>query len=236
MVYTKRKRSRSARRFRRVLRRPRRKSTKKRSRKSDVYHTKFHADPEYLASIDLINNSPGILNYRGLDFRLNQCSGFDQWSKMFEKYRINMVVVKLIPCMTQVQTGLAGGTVVPSGTDEIPMIYSMLDFNDTAFPATGIDLFFTKKPRCKKTLATRRITYKFRPRLLNVVYGGTTSGALNPSYTAKASEWLELNETAESTDIPHFGFKCAMDGATTVNKFRSRFEITYYVSFKDRIA
>lgn len=231
-----RKRSRKMRRRPYRRRRSIRKRRRRMSRKADVYHTKFHADPEYLASIDLINNTPGILNYRGLDFRLNQCSGFESFSKVFEKYRINMVVVKIIPCMTQVQTGLAGGTVTPSGTDEIPMIYTMIDYNDTAFPATGIDTFFTTKRRCKKTMATRSITYKFRPKLLNVVYGGLSSGALNPSYTAKTSEWLELNEGSESTDVPHFGFKAAIDGATTVNKFRSRFEITYYVSFKDRIA
>lgn len=216
--------------------RPQRKYTLSKQIRSDIYHTKFHADPEYLAGIDLINNTPGVLNYRGLDFRLNQCSGYDSWSKLFEKYRINMVVVKLIPAMTQRQTNNTASSVVPSGTDEIPMIYSMIDYNDTAFPTSGIDAFFTRKPRSRKTLATRTVTWKFRPKLLNVVYGGTTAGALNPSYTSKPSEWLELNEQTESVDIPHFGFKSAIDGHTIPNQFRSRFEITYYVSFKDRIA
>lgn len=220
----------------RKRRRPQRKYKIARPIRSDVYHTKFHADPEYLAGIDLINNSPGILNYRGIDFRLNQCSGYDNWAKLFEKYRINMVVVKLIPAMTQQQTNNTASSVLPSGTDEVPMIYTMIDYNDTAFPTSGIDAFFTKKPRSRKTIATRPVTYKFRPKLLNVVYGGTTAGALNPSYTAKSSEWLELNEGGDSSDIPHFGFKSAIDGHTVPNQFRSRFEITYYVSFKDRIA
>lgn len=150
-----------------------------------------------------------ILNY----------SNYDMW----DQYRINAIVVKITPNLTQVVNGAFDDTTNP-GSGKIPNYCAYIDRDDASSGGATYEDLKARQGSIVRS-CTKGLTLKFRPtRLINVYKSLTSTG-----YMCDVSKrWLD------DRSIPHYGLKIGIENGGTTNKFGLRVEYTYYISLKNR--
>lgn len=142
------------------------------------------------------STSGGYLG-RAETFRLDMLPNYTEFSNLFDQYRINMVVCKLIHrgnSLSMIESNnnnLAG----------LPIVYDVIDLDDATAAGSKTDILQYSKHHMNTLTANRRIiTRRIYPRTLNTIYrtGVTSAYALN-----NRKQWLDMAQL----DIPHYGWK-----------------------------
>lgn len=138
-----------------------------------------------------------------LSFQLADFKDYDEWSTMFEKYRISKVVYELRydslgpkgPQYNYTGTGAVG----TYGRDIIPGFGWVTDHDDASTPI-GLDEM-RQYPGWKETTLRegKKISMVVRPAVLGQLY----EGAVTTGYTEKYRTWVDCNDT----QVPHYGLK-----------------------------
>lgn len=158
-------------------------------------------------------------------FSLNNCINYNNWTAIYDYYRINWVKVHFLPIRTtRMNLGVANAN---PALMETPKFAVSLDRDSNSNPTDYSDVI-ERYPH-KETLATQSQTWTFRPnRLLEVYRSPTTTG-----YKIDR-DWRGFLDCAQS-DIPHYGLRVCMANSTAVDfAFQYEVRILYNVSFRGR--
>ena len=214
---------------------------------SQYFNIMLNGSRDHLNTLNLQfwNNALGSSNYvpthRGMDFRLRQCANFEQFTNLFQRYRINAAVVEFTPIGTTELVNIPSSTLPnpPDTSLQMPFLYTYVDPNDTAFPSSGTGnnnddyiKYMLDHKGCNRVRADRKHTVMFRPTILNIAYQGPTSDPNIPNfgYTTARAPWIELNEP-DSADFTHFGLKAMISNANPPGRFQYNINIKYYLTF-----
>lgn len=148
-------------------------------------------------------------------FSLNQLPDFTEFQNLYDQFRINKVVWKLVPNVNSAESGAA---------QKLPQVHSVCDYNDSTAPTTLDELIQYNNYRM--TMGSRIHNRKLTPAFLDNVYVTTaTQRAGNPNY----KQWLS---TSNSTDVPHHGIKYAIGATAAASAITYTPYLTFYLSCK----
>lgn len=161
-----------------------------------------------------------------LNFTLDQAQGYSQYTAIFDQYRINWVKVEFVPVMTQAVNRPFDDTTTPLATQVIPRFIVAMDRDDVTNP-TSYESLMVKRPN-KEVLATQKLSWKFTPNRLVMMYRtGTTTGY---KVDTQVNEFLDCAQT----DIPHYGLKWAIEASSPTRGFIYETKVTYNISFRSK--
>ena len=144
--------------------------------------------------------------------------------KLWDQYRLNCIVVKITPNLTEVSNGPFDDTTNPGAGAMIPNYAVYVDRDDNS--STNADYESLKaRQGTRISPCTKPMTIKFRPTRLLQVYKSLTSSG----YMCDNSKSF-----LDDRGIPHYGIKVGIESGGVDNKFGLRIEYTYYVSFRSR--
>lgn len=162
----------------------------------------------------------------GIKFSLVDCLNYTNFTAMFDQYRINTVVVKFTPHMTEIVNKPFDDTTTPGAGATIPNFCVAVDRDDATAPTTYNEVKQRNKSRVVP--ATKSLTFKLRPSRLIATYN---TGIGQDAYTVDTTKrWIN----SSSPNLNHFGLKYALEDSSPANAYVYQVEIMYYVSFKDR--
>lgn len=153
----------------------------------------------------------------GLNFRLDMLPNYTEFTNLYDMYRINKIVVKLIPKVSEVGMVL-GATNNSAGIQ----IHSALDFDDSAAPTNVSQL--TQYSTYKMTRGHNIHTRVFVPKC-ELSANGTANAA------PKAYQWLD---TAHP-DVAHYGMKLIIPTISANTIVYYDYSVTAYFSCKSVI-
>lgn len=217
---------------------------------SETFNVMLSGDSDYLKGINnqfWNNDITTILNEdptkRKFDFSLSYAQNHKDWASMFQRYKINAVVVEFTPIASTQLVNLPGsGVPTPPITNIItPFLYTFVDPNEVAFPVppTGSNLndenikYMLQHKNCNRIKASKKHTVMLRPSILNIAYQDADSSqpqGINFGYTSSKAPWIELNEK-NSTTFKHFGLKVLLSNASPPGRWNYNINMKYYVSF-----
>lgn len=196
----------------------------KRMNRQGLFHVRQHINGSMINGLTSRTITQTLLAQNfGLEFRFRDIPQFGTFSNIWDQYRINKIVVTLMPMATVNPTGVV--TTYNNG-----VIASVIDYDNGAQALAALDQYeqFTN---CKITPAvrTKPHTRIFRPRI-NIGaqnQGGSILAAVN-----KGGQWIDCS----LPDIAHNGLKIYVDpypfgnpgGAQTWQVFAK-----YYISFRN---
>jgi len=154
----------------------------------------------------------------GYEFKLNDLPNYQEFTNLFDMYRINFVVMRFVPTATQVLVNS------DANSEEAPLIYTAIDYNNADAPGSA-DVI-KQYGNCRVNALNVPFTLKFRPRTATPVFRDGVSSAYlqNP-----ARLWIDCSYA----DVPHYGVKVYVTSGNTRQVYRVRIELTYYLSFKN---
>nr|QTE03422.1 MAG: capsid protein [Phoenicopteridae CRESS-DNA-virus sp.] len=209
--YTRRKsyRRKTPRRYKRSYRRVRRSRTK-------YYHFKRAAQVSVVTTV-------ATFDFIGAAFfRLSDVFGASEFTGLFDSYKINCVVLKIIPDQGPKLDG--AWTVRTPPIMYNPQFHWALDYNDNTPVNTNV---LVEYQTYKTTPFTRPITIKLYPRSSSPVYNNavTTGYAISPR-----GQWIDIS----SPNVGHYAMKFAVDNMNHSQSQIVNFKIRpiYYLSFK----
>jgi len=176
------------------------------------------------------SSTAGAVNYGAFSYaaRLQDVPGYVEFTNMFEQFRLNKIVIRIIPMATS-----ASGSAAPSPLVAQPTVlfHWALDPDDAVLPtasAAGIQVMRERQGyRVRNILqgGGRPITIVLRPHFAKSIY----SSAVATGYQA-AKGWLDNG----AWHVPHYGVKCIAEsvsgGAAGTQYFKV--ETKYFLSFK----
>lgn len=214
------------------------------NRKSKVSLNTHHFKYKYLKPNFTSVEMNGLDSFFSRNFKLSELPNYLELTNMFDMYRINKVVAKIIPRQGaninyQTSAGVdAGGTIEPNqdfgGTNLLgvsnfgmPSIVSVLDFNDSVDPTTYQELL--EYSSCKRSIVPKEHTRILVPRINIDVENVNMS-------TSK--RWI----AGSKPDVEHYGIKGGIINVPNLspnpedpNDHPVMFfdlEVTYYISLK----
>lgn len=144
-------------------------------------------------------------------FALNQVFSSSEFSTLFDAYRINCVVLKIYPDY---------GTYSGSGTLN-PQWHVCNDYDDNSTPTVS-QIIDYESYRTFKIEPGKTKVFKIYPACAMAAY---RSGA-SWGFTSKRKQWIDMVQT----DVPHYGFKFAVDTGTSGVTYQWRIRPFYYFS------
>lgn len=182
-----------------------------------------------------LSNVAGSTAYGTLsmDFQVQDIPTLNDFSALYDKYKLSFVKVKIIPYATSAQTGAAFTSVY--GQSSV-MVHSILDTDDNIIPIgtqAGVDILREYQTyKVKNLFSAGGITRVIRPRILTAVNDST---GLNIG-SKVTTGWLNL----QNTGVPHFGMKFIFEGVSggssdPVNgqKIMMKIEAKFYLSMRE---
>lgn len=157
-------------------------------------------------------------------FKFQEVNNYSHYSSIFDQYRINLVVVKFEPVMTQVVQRPYDDTTTGNLINAIPRYAVCIDRDDDSIQSFK-NIESRKYSRVK--LATKAMTVAFRPSRLVPVY---RTGATNAYKVDNSKQYCDM----AFPDITHYGLKCAIEHASPAVAYSFRVTTKYYVSLADR--
>lgn len=233
--YRLRRRGYRSRRFRRSGRGKLRRNHRRAMRQ--VLRVKLEATRAASNPIEVQACSGTDLQTYSLSFQLADFKDYDEWSTMFEKYRISKIVYEL----RYASLGPKGpqynytsvGAVPTNGRDIVPGFGWVADHDDASNPI-GLDEM-RQYPGWKETTLHegKKISMVVKPACLGMLY----EGAVTTGYTERYRTWIDCNDT----QVPHYGLKFVIfnlsQGSspplTPVTIGRLIIRVKAYVAFKD---
>ena len=194
------------------------KSRLSRTRPAALVRTGYLKTAQRYAYQQLVPATPSPELGLALVFKLSDIPQNVTFSKLFDSYRINKVVVKAFPL-----------TYSSVNVNPNYKILSAIDLDDGNVPTS---LSLQERSNSKIDIVTssgntKQVkTWTVRPRYLTQLY----ESALTSGYGQGArSQWIDCGDP----DIPHYGLKLVFDTDPVLNyAVMWQFYVTYFVEFK----
>lgn len=148
-------------------------------------------------------------------FDLNMLPDNTEFQNLYDMFRINKVVWKLVPNVNSAEAGAA---------QRLPQIHSVLDYNDSTAPTSLDEL--VQYNNYRMTMGSRIHARKLTPAFLDNVY---QTGAIQQPGNPNWKKWLS---TANSLSVPHHGVKYAIGATASANAITYTPYVTVYFSCK----
>lgn len=148
-------------------------------------------------------------------FRLNSLVDSSEFTNLFDQYRINKIVWKLVPNANNADAG---------ATQRLPQVHSVIDHDDVTAPTTLDQL--VQYSNYRMTMGSRVHTRVFTPSSIDDSF--QSAGTSYPA-TISYKKWLSSTYDA----ITHLGIKYAIGSTATAGSITYTPYITYYLSCKD---
>lgn len=183
-----------------------------------VYAGQTHRFKQSVTKTGLANLGAGVPSGMGIKFQLSDCDQSATFASLFDQYRIDKVVIKLLPRATIVST-------LGSAMAQAPSYFLVaVDHDDANTPATEAEL--RQYDNCKIVPATSSIkSFTVKPKIATAAFGG---GVFTSYLNSKAS-WIDI----ASTGVEHYGFKIILPPSSTASSFAFEIMCDYYLSFKN---
>lgn len=155
-----------------------------------------------------------------MQFQLNKAIDNNDFTQLYDRYRIDGVKIKITPLQNVSTAG---------GTGLLPMVCYTQDFDDSALAGSYEDV--ARKGYAKTKTLSRPVSIFIRPKVSQEIYSGNL---VAPGYSVVKPMWLDCN----SNTIPHYGLKMwfrntQLPANATGALQCFRFETIYYLSLKD---
>lgn len=151
----------------------------------------------------------------GLSFNLNQMPNATEFSNLYDAYRINRIVVKIIPKITEV-----GGILGSASNSMNVSLHSAVDYDDSHAPTGISDL--VQYSTYKMTRGNQIHTRVFTPRV--ELSANATSNA-----APKAYQWLDTADLS----LAHLGMKLYIPFISASTVIYYDYSVTMYFSCKN---
>ena len=157
-------------------------------------------------------------------FKFNEVNNYAHYANIFDQYRINLVVVKFEPIMTQIVNRPYDDSTTGNLVNAIPRYAVCIDRDDD--DVQSFENIESRK-HARVRLATKPITIAFRPSRLVPVY---RIGATNAYKVDNSKQYCDM----AYPDILHYGVKFALEASSPSAAYAFRVTTKYYVSLADR--
>lgn len=179
------------------------------ARRPDVYHFKRKV---FLQDYLIISTTQAL---GAIQFALVDLPGFTDFTNLYDQYRFNKVVWKLIPKISE--ASLNAGS---NSNANLQQIHSVLDYDDNTAPTSINQLVQYQSHRMTRGS-------QIHSRVLVPKCQMSVSGA---AAAPKAKQWLDCDQTS----LVHRGIKFIVPAAATPGTtLYYDLEMTYYMSFKN---
>lgn len=158
----------------------------------------------------------------GYSFALNNLPNHDDFTRLYDQYRIKAIKWQLIP-----KQGIATvytPAVVPGQVAIMPKIYSVVDYDNATAPGSLGEVL--QYENVKFTRANQTHTRYFKPAVADEVFAsGITTG-----YGMNQNKWMDCN----SDQVEHYGLRVWVEGSTASTP-RWDFDVLckFYMEFKN---
>lgn len=221
MAYRKRRFSRKRRFVRRTRRVGRRRIFRRRVGRLR-FNNLFHFRTVYLK--DTVSLTSNIQVNKGYSFRLSDSPEAGQVGSLWDAYRLNKVVLRVIP---RQNTYAAGG----ANPVAAPQVVSCIDYDDVDTLATTTDYLSFGTARIHS--AIHPFSIKFTPAVNNGVSTNAGTTEVLPG-NQRFKQWIDMNLAG----VPHYGVKMQFAALvplpTTTNPIVFELWAKCYYSFKQR--
>lgn len=150
-------------------------------------------------------------------FQLSQLPNYNEFTALFDAYRINAVVVRFNP----MNTVFKGNT--DSNNEDTPTVYAAIDYNNASVPTSADEMKEYANVNVFPMYQSRN--FKIRPRLAIPVYRDGVSNA----YLQSPKQWVDCTYA----DVPHYGLRVWIAAGQQRNAFKTTVECTYYMTFRN---
>lgn len=158
----------------------------------------------------------GTNTHQAMSFKFSDLPNYTEFTTLFDQYRMNKFVLKLVPSFTGSEPTSAGAYY------QMPNVWSVIDYDDAIDAGNNLISLF-QYPNCKMTRGQKVHTRTWTPSILLDAYtGGTVGGAVN------FKKWLNMGDV----NIPHYGIKLWIDQTGTTSPVEYRVFFTAYFSCK----
>lgn len=171
-------------------------------------------------------NVPGLGPTFNYVFTIASLPNLGDFQGLFDEYKINRIKLEFTP-----------SDVVNAGSGNIPVVYSVIDFDDTN--AIGSINQAMEYESCTKNLCTKYFKKYWTPRVSRTIFpysgfqitqAAVTAGIVVPSGSIRAC-WLNLNNN--STGVYHYGVKGVVYYPTATGQpFSYMVDVTYYFQLR----
>lgn len=137
----------------------------------------------------------GVNTHQSFSFKFSDLPNYAEFTALFDQYRMNKFVIKLVPTITGAEPTSAGAAY------SLPNVWSVVDYDDAVDAGNNL-ISLLQYPNCKMTRGHQIHTRIWKPSVLLDAYTGATEGN-----TIKFKQWLNMADVA----IPHYGLKIWID-------------------------
>lgn len=158
----------------------------------------------------------GTNTHQALSFKFTDIPNYSEFTTLFDQYRMNKFVVKLVPEFTGAEPTSTGAYY------QLPNVWSVIDYDDAVDAGNNL-ISLLQYPNCKMTRGNKIHTRTWTPsNLMDAYTGGTVGGAIS------FKKWLNMADTG----IPFYGLKIWIDQTGTTSPLEYRVFFTAYFSCK----
>jgi len=157
--------------------------------------------------------TPAFLSF---NFSLDQLAQYASFTTLFDQYRFEEVQVIIRPMYTFIGAALS--------TVRVPMLYSVIDYDDNATPGTLAVL--QEYSNCAISEAETTVA-TFTPHIAMAAY----DGSVFTSFANRSKVWID----AAYPSVKHYGVKMGCDGGVSGQTTLQAWNIAvrYRISFKN---
>lgn len=137
----------------------------------------------------------GVNTHQSFSFKFSDLPNYTEFSTLFDQYRMNKFVIKLVPTITGAEPTSTGAAY------SLPNVWSVVDYDDAVDAGNNL-ISLLQYPNCRMTRGHKIHTRVWRPSVLLDAYTGATEGN-----TIKFKQWLNMADVT----IPHYGLKIWID-------------------------
>lgn len=163
----------------------------------------------------------------GQHFTFDQINGYTEFTSLFDRYRIDCVVLKFQLITNPDAAYQPASTATANPGNYYPKLWWCFDRDD----ANPINLAAMKErgnAKCKVLRPNQMISIVIRPNILSLTY----RTALTSGYVPKPRQFID----ALNADVPHYGFKHIIEHpftTATANQYIVNMDRKFYFTMKD---
>lgn len=162
-------------------------------------------------------------------FCIQDIPNYSEFANLYDRYKLNMIVVKLLPFANDLATANSSGGSGGVGL----LIHSALDYDDYTAPTAndaGVDTLRQYQSYRVINMAQRRVFKR-------VIRPKTLLAATNPTSTTLGNRVVKPGYFDMAvTNIPHMGYKCVFEwwsSSPATLLYNWKWEYTFYFSLRD---
>jgi len=182
-----------------------------------------------LASTITLTN---IEDSTGFSFAFNDVINSSEFSALYDRYRLDRVVVKL-QLITNVNAtwynnAASAGSNLPNGLNWFPKVWSVIDHDDNN-AETIAQIKERSGCKCRILEPNKTLVYNIKPAIAAMMYKTATTTGYGPKW----GQWIDMQDVG----VPHYGLKLAFDmqgvDPVSTDGFKVNVEKQFFFTCKD---